>query len=138
MAKRRRRAGKTAGSRSSKKSGFPAWVKPTFSMILGGGVGLVVMSLLPTAIAPFAPALGVLGSKFLGGGGWGKYVATAGVVGGGTFLSQRKTVQIAAGALSAAKNALTGGSGGSDESAASKGERILQSVGVKPTMRTAP
>lgn len=138
MAKHRRRAAKTADKKSSgKKSGFPAWVKPTVSMVIGGGVGLVAMSLLPNAIAPYAPALGVLGSKFLGGGGWGKYLATAGVVGGVTFLSRRKTIQVAAGALTAAKSALTASvTGGPPEivtggSAASRGEQILRSVGVK-------
>lgn len=135
MARRRRRAAKTAGSKSTRKSGFPAWVKPTVSMILGGGVGLVAMSLLPNAIAPFAPALGVIGSKFLGGGGWGKYLATGAVVGGVTFLSQRKTVQVAAGALVAAKQALIGpsepGPSSPTGSAASKGAEILRSVGVR-------
>ena len=138
---KRRRANKTAGKKSSgKKSGFPAWVKPTVSMVIGGGVGLVAMSLLPDAIAPYAPALGVLGAKFLGGGSWGKYAGTAAVVGGVTFLSRRKTVQVAAGALTAAKAALSGGmestvTAGPAEvtggSAASRGESILRSVGVK-------
>lgn len=131
MAKRRRRANKTAGKASkSSKKGMPAWIKPTFSMIIGGGVGLVAMSLLPSAIAPFAPALGVLGSKIFGGGGWGKYAATAGVVAGVTFLSQRKTVQVAAGALSAAKRALTNGSSSGGGDAADQGAEILRRAGV--------
>ena len=138
MAKRRRRAAHTAGKKSSgKKSGFPSWVKPTLSMVIGGGVGLVAMSLLPEAIAPYAPAIGVLGSKFLGGGSWGKYAATAGVVGGVTFLSRRPTIQVAAGSLAAAKRALGSGStviAGPAEingNAAARGDQILRSVGVK-------
>ena len=120
---------------STKKSGMPAWIKPTLSMIIGGGVGLVAMALLPDALAPYAPAMGVLASKFIGGGGWGKYLATAGVVGGVTFLSRRQTVQVAAGALSAAKRALAAGpsapaAGGG--SAQQQGADILRRSGVSP------
>lgn len=129
MARRRRRAAKTSTVKS--KKGFPAWVKPTLAMIFGGGAGLVAMGLLPDAIAPYAPALGVLASKWVGKGGWGKYLATAGVVGGVTFLSRRRTIAVAAGALTAAKKALT--SGGSVSmpggTAADKGAAILRSVG---------
>ena len=116
---------------SSGKKGFPGWVKPTLAMIVFGGVGLVVMPLLPDAIGPFAPAVGVLAAKFLGGGSWGKYLTTAGVVGGVTFLSQRRTVQVAAGALSAAKAALVAGGGGGAggaSTAAEKGAAILREV----------
>lgn len=135
MAKRRRRAAHTAGKKSSgKKSGFPAWVKPTVSMIVGGGVGLVAMSLLPPGVAPYAPALGVLGSKMLGGGGWGKYASVAAVVGGVTFLSQRKTVQVAAGALANAKRALTSGTSsvvGGPAEISNQGADILRRAGVR-------
>lgn len=127
MARRRRRAAKI--SKTTKKKGFPSWVKPTLAMILGGGVGLVAMGLLPDAIAPYAPALGVLASKFVGKGGWGKYLATAGVVGGVTFLSRRKSVAVAAGALTAAKKALgSGATTSTGGSAADKGAEILRSV----------
>lgn len=141
MGKRRRRAAKVSSGKSSSKKGFPSWVKPTLSMVIGGGVGLIAMSLLPDAIAPYAPALGVLSAKFLGGGSWGKYATTAAVVGGVTLLSRRKTVQVAAGALTAAKQALTSGAGSSfgggqsngagAGSAAQRGDQILRSVGVK-------
>ncbi len=129
---KRRRANKTAGKSSGRrKSGFPAWVKPTLSMIVGGGVGLISMALLPEGIAPYAPALGVLGSKLLGGGSWGKYATVAAVVGGVTFLSKRKTVLVAAGALNAAKRALTSGGGGASGSTEDIGNQILRDTGVK-------
>ena len=136
MAKRRRRkAAHRAGGngKPARKSVFPAWVKPTFAMVLGGGVGLVAMALLPAAIGPYAPALGVAAAKFLGGGGWSKYLVTAGVVGGVTFLSRRKTVQVAAGALTAAKNALVGPPAAPESgSAASQGADILRRSGLSP------
>lgn len=135
MAKRRKKTAKYSASKGSSKSksGLPTWVKPTLSMIFGGGVGLVAMALLPDAIAPYAPAMGVLASKFIGGGGWGKYLATAGVVGGVTFLSRRKTIQVSAGALAAAKKALTSGRtspGSGSGDAAAAGRAILQKQGL--------
>ena len=127
-----RRRKKNGGSKTSKgkKGGFPSWVKPTLSMVIGGGVGLVAMSLLPDAVAPYAPALGVLGAKLLGGGSWGKYATVAATVGGITFLSRRQTIQVAAGALTAAKRALSSG-GSVEPDVASKGADILRRVGVK-------
>lgn len=122
--------------KKSGKSGFPAWVRPTLSMIVGGGVGLVAMGILPDAVAPYAPALGVVAAKFVGGGGWGKYLVTAGVVGGVTFLSRRNTIQIAAGALTAAKRTLASGPSGpaagaaAPGSAADRGSEILRRQGL--------
>ena len=119
-----------------KKSGMPSWVKPTIAMIVGGGLGLVAMGILPDAIGPYAPAAGVLLARFVGGGGWSKYLVTAGVVGGVTFLSRRKTVQVAAGSLKAAKDALAAGGGGSNPpavgsgSAADRGADILRKQGL--------
>lgn len=134
----KRRKNKNQDKKPTKK-GFPTWIKPTLSMVIGGGVGLLAMGLLPAQVAPYAPAVGILGSKFIGGGSWGKYAVTAGVVGGLTFLGNRKTVQTAAGALAAAKNALTsgggqsagGGAGSSFGNAADEGRRILERSGVR-------
>ena len=142
MARRRRRANKTSGKKSSgRKKGFPSWVRPTVSMIGGGLVGLLVSGLLPGAIAPYAPAIGVLGSKVVGKGGWGKYAATSAVLAGVTFLSYRKTVQVAAGTvvgtLQAAKAALMGpakieGGDAPDEvSVQEQSRRILHEAGVQ-------
>lgn len=126
---------KKASQAPSKKGGFPSWVKPTLAMIAGGGLGLVAMAILPDAIAPYAPALGVVGAKFVGGGGWNKYLVTAGVVGGVTFLSRRKTVQVAAASLGAAKRALASNTSGSQAqvgpgSTAERGAAILQKSGL--------
>lgn len=131
---RKKKGSKGKGSRKSSYG----WVKPTLAMILGGGVGLLAMGLLPDSIAPFAPALGVVGAKFIGGGGWGKYLTTAGVVGGVTFLSYRPTVQAASAALAGAKRALTSGGGGggvasapaAPGTAAEKGAEILRNQGI--------
>jgi hypothetical protein len=137
MAKRRRRrASHTVGPTSSKKKGFPGWVKPVGSMIGGGLLGLLASSIAPDAIAPYTPAIGIAMAKFAGGGGWGKYLATAGVLGGLTFLSKRRTVQVASGALKGAKNALASGGGGGGTAmapaggatAAQKGAAILKKV----------
>lgn len=129
------KGGKIPGSRK----GFPSWVKPTVSMLIGGGVGLLAVGVLPAAVAPYGPALGVLGSKFLGGGSWSKYAVAASAVAGVTFLSRRPTVQLAAGSLRAAMNSLQ--SGGSSVvagpaeitsgSAAEAGEKILQQNGLR-------
>lgn len=151
MAKRRgkRRASKTAGTKTRTKKGFPGWVRPTVSMVIGGGVGLLVSGLLPTAIAPYAPAAGVLGSKIIGKGPWGKYVATSAVLAGVTFLSYRPTVQIAAstlvGTLQAARAALMSGARETGDSpaeesgspaeesgtVAEQSRRILREAGVR-------
>lgn len=134
MAKRRRKQASHSASSSGKKmSGFPSWLKPTLSMIAGGGLGLVAMAILPDAVAPYAPALGVVAAKFVGGGSWNKYLVTAGVVGGVTFLSRRKTVQVAAASLGQAKRALAsnapaGAIGGG--SAADRGASILRNSGL--------
>ena len=119
-------------SKSTKKSGFPGWVKSTIAMTVGGAVGLVAMGLAPAGVAPYMPAVGILASKFLGGGGWGKYLITAGVLTGVTFASRTKTVQLAAGGLSAARNALTGGGGSPAVGSGSqqRGNEILRRQGI--------
>lgn len=144
MAKRRgkRRASKTAGTKTRTKKGFPGWVRPTVSMVIGGGVGLLLSGLLPKAIAPYAPAAGVLGSKIIGKGAWGKYVATSAVLAGVTFLSYRPTVQIAAstlvGTLQAARAALMSGTRETGDSpteetgtVAERSRRILREAGLQ-------
>lgn len=141
MARRRRRkAAHTAGTKSSGKKGFPGWVRPAVSMVAGGGLGLLVSGLLPAAIAPYAPAAGVLGSKIVGKGSWGKYALVSGVLASVTFLSYRKSVQIAAstlvGTLQAARRSLMSGAsetGDSPEesgSVAERARRILRQEGL--------
>ena len=116
------------------KKSFPSWLKPTLAMIAGGTLGLVGMALLPDAVAPYAPALGVLSAKFIGGGNWGKYVATSVVIGGLTFVGRRKTTQVAAGALASAKKALSNGgavrSPAPAGSTAAQGNAILKKAGI--------
>ena len=118
-----------------RKSGIPSWVKPMGAMAIGGTLGLVGMFLLPDAVAPYAPALGILASKPLGGGSWGKYLSTASLVGVLTFVGQRKNVQVAAASLKNAKRALASGGGPQRPSipggAAEAGNSILQKSGLK-------
>ena len=140
---KRRRASKVSGGKKSsgRKKGFPGWVRPTVSMIGGGLVGLLISGLLPGAVAPYAPAAGVLASKFVGKGSWGKYAATSAVLAGVTFLSYRKTTQIVAGTLvgtlKAAKAAMIGpaqtetGDAPDEVSVQEQSRRILREAGVQ-------
>ena len=94
------------------KRTFPTWLKPTLSMLLGGTVGLIGSALLPDGARPLAVGAGIVGSKLIGGGTWGKYLGTGTVVAGLMFLGQRKYVQVAHASLSAAKKSLASGGGG--------------------------
>jgi len=112
-------------------------LSPAVAMVVGGGVGLVAMGLLPAAVAPYAPALGVLGAGLVGPGRWPVYVVPAAVVAGLTVAARRPTVQTMAGALTAAKAALTGSAPNpepeSAPSAQERGKQILRQSAPAPS-----
>lgn len=134
MAKRKRRAAHTAAKTTTKK-GIPHWIRILGAQVLGGGVGLLATAILPDAVAPYAPSAGILASKFIGGGSWSYYLVSGGAAAGLMFLSRRKTVQVAAAGLGAAKRQLASGMGSGlpsgSGSVQQKGADILRGAGVK-------
>ena len=135
MAKRRRHQAHHTAAKTSTKKGIPSWIKIVGAQLVGGTIGLLATAILPDSVAPYAPSAGILASKFVGGGAWSYYLVSGGAAAGLMFISRRRTVQVAAQGLGAAKRSLASGSSAGlpsgSGSVAQKGAQILQNAGVR-------